>query len=352
MCNKSNEQQDARDAAWTCIHKSASIMDRAQELRTLMKQGSAAGGGAAVSGKDKAKLLKMMKEQQKQKVAPAVVLNTVKAAPAAKLPSGIPSNFFDAEQSQPPIASKPLIASASTQQSKPASSTLSASNNNSIKNLPQGFFDNPVEDLNARGITMEQYTAKLEKEEQSALDSFLSDLKGLEGEAAQLEEASEALEEGNREYEEEAMQMAYMANLIALRAQSERLASSNNSNSTPASEETNDVLDKLLKEVGQARTVPEASSSAASAVESILYQKLAKNAANKRKRDVILSEVVNGTNSTTKAADSEDSGSESGGESDSDSDSDNKDGSEGGAKKAKAVKYSPLNYMDWMSRSV
>lgn len=321
----------------------------------MMKQGSAAGGGTAVSGKDKAKLLKMMKEQQKQKEVPPVVPKIMKVvAPPAKMPTGIPTDFFDAPQA--PLTAKPVV----WQPAKAAPATISNNNsNNTISNLPQGFFDNPVEDLNARGITMEQYTAKLEKEEQSALDSFLTDLKGLEGERNLLEEASELQAEGNREYEEEARQMAYMANLIALRAQSERLTNHS------GTEETNEVLDQLLKEVGPAVRAEESSTSAASAVDSILYQKLAQNMANKRKRSVILNEVVNTTgtsnastvNATARSDDEPSSGegsdnSDSGSGSGSESDSEDGNNNNSSAKKAKTVKYSPLNYMDWMSRSV
>jgi len=42
-------------------------MDRAQELRSLMKVGAKKEVQMQLSGKDKAKLLKMMKEQNKQK---------------------------------------------------------------------------------------------------------------------------------------------------------------------------------------------------------------------------------------------------------------------------------------------
>lgn len=337
-------------------------MDRAQELRSLMKQGNTAVGGSAVSGKDKAKMLKMMKEQQRQKEA--VVPKTAKPISTPQIPSGMPSDFFDSVPMQPPLEIK--IAPAPVQPAKAPATT------NGIKNLPQGFFDNPVEDLNARGITMEQYTAKLEKEEQSALDSFLSDLKGLEGERSQLEEASAAQEEGNREYEEEAMQMAYMANLIALRAQSERIVSNNSAGSV---EETEEVLGKLLKEVGQARDVSgENNNTAASAVGTILYQKLAQNMVNKRKRDAILSTVLNPTSGNIVGKIGSNEGEGEGSEDGSDDEDDDKDedddedddegSSEGsgsedskaGSKKAKtaaaAAKYSPLNYMDWMSRSV
>jgi hypothetical protein len=147
-------------------------MDRAQELRTLMKLGGKADSGGAVSGKDKAKMLKMMREQQKQKEAAQVKPPAAAAKPIVPqraAPSGLPAGFFDdapvqAAQASAPATAQPVAVS------KPATA--------SISNLPQGFFDNPVEDLNARGITLEQYSAKVEKEEQGELDAFLNEVKG------------------------------------------------------------------------------------------------------------------------------------------------------------------------------
>lgn len=158
-------------------------MERAQELRTMMKVGTNGNGNASMSGKDKAKLLKMMKEQQKSKeiqhsTRPSKTTNITVTKTSVEvnnnnITSNLPAGFFD-----------DATISTSTHEIKKSTTTIpvpqkSTENTTSgISSLPQGFFDNPVEDLNARGITMEQYTAKMEKEEQAELDSFLTELKG------------------------------------------------------------------------------------------------------------------------------------------------------------------------------
>lgn len=158
-------------------------MDRAQELRTLMKQGAKGdAAGAALSGKDKAKLLKLMREQQKQKEVAAPVRKAVpSSAPvtSSHQSSGLPAGFFDGAPAAAAISTQvqqTTVAKTSAKPSAAAPATSAAASN--VSNLPQGFFDNPVEDLNARGISMEQYTAKMEKEEQAELDSFLTEMKG------------------------------------------------------------------------------------------------------------------------------------------------------------------------------
>jgi hypothetical protein len=151
-------------------------MERANDVRALMKQGAKLDSSAsALSGKDKAKLLKMMREQQKQKdTAPPVkkpAQSTTIAAPSTIKPSshrsGLPEGFFD---SGPPAASAAVVAQPVPTKPTPSSSV--------VNSLPQGFFDNPVEDLSARGISMEQYTAKMEQEEKAELSSFFTEVKG------------------------------------------------------------------------------------------------------------------------------------------------------------------------------
>jgi len=334
---------------------SSQNMDRAQELRSLMKVGAKKEDQVPMSGKDKAKLLKMMKEQNKQKEQPA---NHGHSKPkphnhgriVAPAQSGLPSDFFDAPAATPVSAKAPSVQSNTT---TPA--------NNTISNLPKGFFDNPVEDLSARGITMDQYTARMEKEEQAELDSFLTQLKEVEGEREHLEEASAAREESTREYEEEAAQMAYLANLIALRAQSEKLKKSSTGDdkggvSEKIVEEGNEALHHLLKEVNEVRAATQTAPSAALDVDNILYQKLAQTAAQKRKREAILSNILStsATDVSTKKSNNynhkEESG--SGSNSDNNSDSESEDEEETDSKMTKpAPKYTPLNFMNWTSRT-
>ena len=163
-------------------------MDRANDIRSMMKMGGKVDGNSnLLSGKDKAKALKLMREQQKQKET--INKTNIPRPPITKEPqsnkpqyqTGLPPGFFD--DNVTPLSSK---ASNQTNQSHnlanapavPAQSNKQTNGAAGISNLPAGFFDNPVEDLNARGITMEQYTASMEKEEQSELNSFLTEIKG------------------------------------------------------------------------------------------------------------------------------------------------------------------------------
>ncbi len=321
-----------------------------------MKVGTKKEDQVPMSGKDKAKLLKMMKEQNKQKEQNVPANHGHSKSKShnhghnvAPVQSGLPCDFFDAPAAPSVSAKAPSVPS--THATAPA--------NNTISNLPKGFFDNPVEDLNARGITMDQYTARMEKEEQAELDSFLTQLKEVEGEREHLEEASAAREESTREYEEEAAQMAYLANLIALRAQSEKLKKNSTGDdksevSEKIVEEGNEALHHLLKEVNEVRAATQTSPSAALDVDNILYQKLAQSAAQKRKREAILSNILStsATDVSTKKSNNSESMETRGSGSNSNSDSGSEDEDETDSKKAKpAPKYTPLNFMNWTSRT-
>lgn len=320
-----------------------------------MKVGAKKEEQVPMSGKDKAKLLKMMKEQNKPKEQPVPSSHgqmKPKLHNSAPVQSGLPSDFFDTPASAAPslVPVKETVV-----QSKKAPAPAA----NTISNLPKGFFDNPVEDLGARGITMEQYTASMEKEEQAELDSFLTQLKEVEGEREHLEEASFAREESTREYEEEAAQMAYLANLIALRAQSEKLQKSTGNEKNDVSnqivEEGNEALHHLLKEVNEVRALTQTTTNAALDVDNILYQKLAQSAAQKRKREAILSTILSTTTSSNTKDSAKDSNHKNGSVNESNgtnSDSDGSSEEETESKKAKpAPKYTPLNFMNWTSRT-
>lgn len=317
-----------------------------------MKGGAKTEAQGPMSGKDKAKLLKMMKEQSKQQQQQARPVPVPKPKAAAlstqgNAQSGLPSDFFDSAPSAPAVLPT-VVARPSQSNAQSAATGASASN---ISNLPKGFFDNPVEDLNARGISMEQYTAKMEKDEQAELDSFLTQLKGIEGESERLEEAADQRDESIREYEEEAAQMAYLANLIALRAQSEKLTkSSATSNAADTlQEEGSEALDHLLKEVAEVRAATTSTNSAALDVDAILSQKLAQSAAQKRKRDAILKNIQSKT--ISKEADTSDNEGSGGSNSDDDSESGSESDSESNKKAKPVPKYTPLNFMNWTSRT-
>jgi hypothetical protein len=320
-----------------------------------MKMGAKKEDQVPLSGKEKAKMLKMMKEQSKQKEQAQTQTKprpSAATAPKAPMQSGLPSNFFDVAPTANPAS---VVSDRRPGNSAISTNTAAPVADNTIGNLPKGFFDNPVEDLNARGISMDQYTAKMEKEEKAELDSFLSQLKGMEGEREQLEEASDLREESGREYEEEAAQMAYMANLIALRAQSEKISGQQSGSRDGMDDAGSEALDHLLREVAEVRTISKAPTNAALEVDAILYQKLAQNAAQKRKRDAILSNILSTADSAVgKIAQKPDSKSDSEDESESrDSSESESESDTGGVKKAKpTAKYTPLNFMNWTSRTL
>jgi hypothetical protein len=237
-------------------------MDQAKELRTLMKLGTKKTedlqSGTALSGKDKAKVLKLMREQQKEKdrgtTQATSAPRTASAVPKIPSSSGLPAGFFDNEpapKSATNVASSSASAASYSINSMPSSqptsnistTTSNSSNNSSSSNnnskshngkssivatlaptknaaLPRGFFDNPVEDLNAHGISMDTYTAAVEKNEQDQLNAFLADIKQDQGSVEEAEAAAETLEVYAQEYEEEALQLAYAAKVIALRERS------------------------------------------------------------------------------------------------------------------------------------
>ena len=133
------------------------------------------------------------------------------------------------------------------------------SKNNAV--LPMGFFDNPIEDLNAHGMTFADYRNKVDKEEKQELDQFLSEVKAIEPTNDELDriESEEAL---MNEYEDEAKQISYYAKLMML--QSQLSISSHNNNSEGKSHvgsssigiggtsygavETNQLLHTILRE--------------------------------------------------------------------------------------------------------
>jgi uncharacterized protein YjfI (DUF2170 family) len=94
--------------------------------------------------------------------------------------------------------------------------------------LPMGFFDNPIEDLNAHGMTFADYRSKVDKELKLELDQFLSEVKAIEPTSDELDriESEEAL---MNEYEDEAKQISYYAKLMMLQSKLSMSSHINNS---------------------------------------------------------------------------------------------------------------------------
>jgi hypothetical protein len=217
----------------------------------------------------------------------------------------------------------------------------------------------------------------------------------LEGDRERAEEEIEQQEGAAKEFEEQAAQMTYMANLIALRVQSGRIAaakgSTGASNAVDGSDETDNLdadaqeaLQNLLKEADAVRQASAPENTVASDVDSILYKKLAQEMANKRKRSGIVSNILKpalkGTQSEAEAAGPASTTTKAGAEISQGHVEPNADGSEGGdneeesgsensdegessssesgyssddeAAPPKKAKYAPLNFLDWTARSI
>lgn len=182
-----------------------------------------------------------------------------------------------------------------------------------------------------------------------------------------------------QQFEEEAAQMAHQAQLLALRVQSQQVASragreahttSSNNADDDLDAKGQEALENLLKEAEALRKATQLETSAAQDVEGILYQKLAQEMANKRKRSAILSSINSvGASARKGSKDAESSDSDSSGEGeDSGGSSDGSDGEsessssgsgsgsddeqQSAQQAAKRAKYTPLNFMDWTARTI
>lgn len=254
-------------------------MDRAQNLRMLMKQQqqmSSSGGSAGMAGKDKVKMLKMMKAQQSGSVVPA---EPIRAKVQEKQPkmshttgvaqgSQLPSDFFDnADTFQAPANNNHATKAT-------ASSCITTSA------LPEGFYDDPLQDMVAHGVSVHTFQAEKEKRNQEDLSNFLAEIDQISEEVGLEEAAVIAQESEVQEQEETALQMAYMAKLAVLLKQSDSKTSSSSNNSEDSSNLAQmvaeaDAISSLVKvdDTGSARLVGQGSHSAVTQIEDILRRK-------------------------------------------------------------------------------
>lgn len=242
-----------------------------------MKQQMLANGGkgASLDGKAKAAILKQQKNDSHG------TLPTKSMPSAAKKQSfnhqSLPSDFYDAEPESKPAVS---VKSASNQHSQkaPQHSTIT----NQAPSLPLGFYDDPAEDLAARGINQQTFQKEKDKHEEKELSSFLNEIdtmaEGVEAEEErQFENEIEAAEN-----EETALQMSYLTKLAVLLNSSEDIVGkyqppSQQQASTSSSADRSGLLTAMQEaselETAIASTDILASSSALSEVEQILRQK-------------------------------------------------------------------------------
>jgi hypothetical protein len=352
-------------------------------MKIASKKGDASAVSSNVTGKDKAKLLKMMKEKQRndenvnikvQKPKEVAVIKS-NSLPTTAAASKLPENFFDSE----PTTKAPAVQQAvKTPVVKFVAPVTVASVKTNTSQMPVGFFDNPTEELSARGVNIVQHKAEQQKIVDTEFQSFLSEINVLkeEGEEEVLEEVGH--EAAGREYEEQAVQMAYMTKLAVLYQQSEAVVDKQNRPKKPidgsssvdpsASSDFNELI--ALSSSGGNGTGPAggALSSSGSAalegvpsvsairedVESVLYRKLQTESLRKRRlqqQHALLSQQTkrprNTEGDTTRSenatnrdeVEEEGSADESG------------DGSSSGSEE-EDEEYSPLDFMDWTSKGV
>lgn len=252
-------------------------MDRADQLRMLMKQQMLANGtkGVALDGKAKAALLKQQKnESHSSLLAKSVPIATKKSSSKAHV---LPSDFFDAE-SEPIFAiSTKTVANHANKRAPVPTATI-----NQAPSLPLGFYENPAEDLAARGINQQVFQKEKEKHEEKELSSFLNEIDSMADRVEAEEERLFENEAEAAENEETALQMSYLTKLAVILNSSEDIVSkyqppSEQPAAPTSSADRSGLLTAMLEaselETTIAATEVLASSSALSEVEQILRQK-------------------------------------------------------------------------------
>jgi hypothetical protein len=233
-------------------------MDRSQQLRLLMKQqqlqksskitdASILNGGAQLSVKDKVKTIKMRKTQQH--ATPSVPVAATKSKDIKQTISStekshnmfsakLPILLFDEE------SAVPITSSTSSYVSSPAKTSELEKSKNTI---PAGFFDNPMEDMMKRGVDIKTFQQQVEASETTKVSDFLQEITI---ETAKVEDIdniedidvntiiSQPIGSSGIDDEEEAKQLAYMAEYASLLQQSTQLHNKNIHIDTAIHEET------------------------------------------------------------------------------------------------------------------
>lgn len=216
-----------------------------QELRNLMQQKrklSEQTASSGVSSKDKVKLLKMMREKKKEEV---VLTKPTDMIRVKNLPN--PPQPYKPCMGIPAVTSNSRDVVVSTNTSD-ISAPIVNDNPRVDSSLPQGFFDDPVKDAQARGIDLHKELEKQESANETALEAFLGEVKDLQ----ELQDEAEQTDETYKEMEEEALQMSYTAKLITLYNKSSKVLSKNRvslqSSSIEMSSPAEDFEQKILQE--------------------------------------------------------------------------------------------------------
>jgi hypothetical protein len=200
------------------------------EIRSLMKistQLKTLKNGSNINGKEKLQMLKNLKDLKSKPISSnkraknnassknsennLTNLKTIEEETKVNISSSIPQEFFD----ETPFTKSPLP------------STPSLKNIVLIKkeDVPIGFFDDPVDDLASRGITIKQQILEAEKQAQSELSSFLTDIVAINEQVAveNMEDGEDINQKEEEELEEQMIQLVYQNKLACLYKQSEQV---------------------------------------------------------------------------------------------------------------------------------
>lgn len=263
------------------------------DLRAQMRLLKQKTDGAGLSGKDKARLLKSMREKEKQSVPVAQVplygsetgqkpvkkvtipTTQVKEAPSPAMPytsaaiatSNEPSSatqhqiapvkYFDYsdddDDEEPVVSSSATHINTAATLTAPSSKAPSSSQElpTSSSSLPTGFFDDVSADYSARGLNLQNETVKKQQAEQELVSSFLSTLEE-ETEVNELIDAAEEADEEANDALNDAIQLAYQAKTATLLSQTEHLLDRKRHRSTdaPATKE-NSLSDEVMHDISE-----------------------------------------------------------------------------------------------------
>eukprot|EP01034_Spumella_vulgaris_P021423 gene21423-27453_t len=258
--------------------------------------------------------------------------------------------------------------------------TIASKSNTS--QMPIGFFDNPTEELTARGVNIVLHKAEQQKIVDNEFQSFLSEIKVLKEEAEEevLEEAGH--EAVSREFEEQAVQMAYMTKLAKLYQQSEAVVDKHSrpqcSSSAAAKrggeggDDFNEVIalsssgsgggrernDDSTDQISSTSASNEETSTGAPAVredvESVLYRKLQMESLRKRRmqqQHALITQQSKRAKESVPIATEDSEQNEQQQQEDEDEEEEEED-SESEEEDEEDESYSPLDFMDWTSKGV
>lgn len=212
------------------------MIDSKDQVRTLMKvaalkQSHAAttvkqtlGATKVITGKEKAQLLKLMKGKGKvqtssdnQTVVTESSLKRLREPALNLLPPVSQTNTNNAQNSDYPQVP---VQEDNVQQSINAPKLTQDT-------IPSGFFDDPIEELAARGISMKHQIQRQEEIERSELKEFMKELTEISEDTSYID-TEFADESEARDYEDSAVQMAYITKLVKLYKQADDVVPNRN----------------------------------------------------------------------------------------------------------------------------